>query len=198
MPLDRFPKKDLRPHSCVSDDPHSLTETRTDVFSCAQSLELIRDSTGGLNVLAWDGEKFVEASTTDADGACSSPSLDLSIARAITLPTTAVDYGTTQQLFGSVQEPFASFGFENDASLAATHFAFSTLFPECLPAAPCFLITGPRPEARLFLDLLSSVVRHGLPLGQISRATFCSLPMELQPTLTRKSSRTTGPICGAW
>jgi hypothetical protein len=183
MPAGQFPEKDPRPHSCVSGDPHRLTET-PDLFPCAKSVELIRDATGALRLLAWDGEKWVQAPKADhGHGACLPPDVNPSIARAVTLPTTAVDYGTTEQLFSLVQQSFANTGFPDEVSLPATYFAFSTLFQEWLPAAPCLLITGPRPEAGLLLHLLRCVVWHGLPLGQLTRAGLCSLPMDLPLTL---------------
>ena len=65
----------------------------------------------------------------------------------------------------------------------AIYFVLSTWFTEVLPAAPFLLISGPRTEANLLLALLSCLVRHPLPLVQLSAAILRSLPLNLRPTL---------------
>ena len=49
--------------------------------------------------------------------------------------------------------------------------------------APWLVITGTEAEARLFLQLLTCVVRHALPLAEVNVATFDCIPMYVQPTL---------------
>jgi hypothetical protein len=64
---------------------------------------------------------------------------------------------STIGLFTAIRDVFRFRGLAEGPALLATHFVFSTWFADCLPLAPCLLITGPRPEGRLLLDLLESL-----------------------------------------
>jgi hypothetical protein len=90
---------------------------------------------------------------------------------------------TTAKLFTGIVAVFKARGFPENAALSATYFAFSTWFSAFLPAAPCLLISGPGPEARLMLDLLECVVRNPLPISELTRGGFLSVAMDLEPTL---------------
>jgi hypothetical protein len=105
-----------------------------------------------------------------------------SIVRTMTLPANCVDYVSAAKLFTAIQESLMNNGVSRDVALPLTHFSFATWFADCLPAAPCLVVTGPRPEASLLLRLLGCLVRHPIPLIQISIATFRTAPMSLQPT----------------
>jgi hypothetical protein len=103
--------------------------------------------------------------------------------RALTLPTNCVPYGTTSELFTSVRQAFADHGFPEAVAVPASFFVLASWFAEILPAAPCFSITGSRPESILLLQLLACLVRHPLTLGEIGRSALRSLPPNLQLTL---------------
>jgi hypothetical protein len=90
---------------------------------------------------------------------------------------------TTSELFASIFAVFKARGFPEDAALAASYFAFSTWFSAFLPVAPCLLISGPGPEARLMLDLLECVLRNPLLIFGLTRGGFLSVDMDLEPTL---------------
>jgi hypothetical protein len=49
--------------------------------------------------------------------------------------------------------------------------------------APCLVLTGTESEAHSVLQLLGCVVRHALPLTEISMATFRSISLQIQPTM---------------
>jgi hypothetical protein len=90
---------------------------------------------------------------------------------------------STSELFTGILAVFKARGFHESAALSATYFAFSTWFSALLPAAPCLLISGPGPEARLLVDLLECVVRNPLSLFELTRGGFLSVDMDLEPTL---------------
>ena len=166
-------------------DQHSPIETTGELFSDGRSIELILDAeTGRLNLLLSDGENYTVAPRVEYMGKVYvPPDLDPSIVQALTLPTKCTPYGSTPELFKAVQDPFLNHGFDTEIALATTYFIFATCFLECLPAAPRLAITGARPEANLLLQLLGCMVRHPLPLAEVSPAGLCSLPMDLRPTL---------------
>jgi len=87
------------------------------------------------------------------------------------------------ELFASLLNIFTARGFSEKSALPVTYFAISTWFSDCLPEAPCLLIAGPGPEARLLLELLECVVAHPQPLFELTRAGFLALDMNLEPTL---------------
>ncbi len=174
-----------RTPDAVTTDRRSPIETTGEVFSNGQSIELVLDAeTGRPTLLFSDGEKCTVLPRVEYLGRVYVPAdLSPSILRAVTWPTKCIDYGSTNKLFAAVQEMFTNHAFADEVALPTTHVVFSSWFPECLPAAPCLSITGPRPEATLLLQLLDCLVRHALPLAEVSRAALCSLPMDLHPTL---------------
>ncbi len=172
-------------HDAATTDQCPPLETLGELFGDGRSIELIRDTeTGRLNLLFFDGENCTVAPRVEYGGRVYVPAdLSPSILRAVTWPTKCIEYGSTQKLFTAVRESFTNHGFPDEVALPTTHVVFSSWFPECLPSAPCLSITGPRPEANLLLQLLGCLVRHSLPLAELSRAGLCSLPMDLQLTL---------------
>jgi hypothetical protein len=89
----------------------------------------------------------------------------------------------TAELFAGILGVVKARGFVDTAALTATYFAFFTWFSAFLPWAPCLLVTGAGPEARLLLELLECVVRHPLPLFELTRGGFLSIDMNSEPTL---------------
>jgi hypothetical protein len=99
------------------------------------------------------------------------------------LPDERAAQRPTAELFAEILGAFKGRGFPDTAALTATYFAFFTWFSALLPCAPCHLITGAGPEARLLLELLECVVRHPLPLFELTRGGFLSIDMNSEPTL---------------
>jgi hypothetical protein len=86
-------------------------------------------------------------------------------------------------LFTRILNVFTARGFSQREALPVTHFAIATWFSGCLPEAPCLLITGPGPEARLLLELLACFVFRPQPFFELTRAGFLALDMNSGPTL---------------
>jgi hypothetical protein len=178
-------RKTPRTRTHDASNQRSPIKTTGEVFSDGASIELILDAeTGRLNLLISDGENYTIAPRVEYGGRVYVPAdLDRSILRALTWPTKCTPYGSTDQLFTAVRDSFTNHSLPEEVALRTTYSVFATWFPECVPAAPCLSITGPRPEARLILQLLGCLCRHPLPLAEVSRAGLCSLLTHLQPTL---------------
>jgi hypothetical protein len=98
-------------------------------------------------------------------------------------PDQGAAHPPTADLFAGILGVVKARGFADTAALTATYFAFFTWFSAFLPCAPYLLITGAGPEARLLLELLECVVRHPLPLFELTRGGFLSIDMNSEPTL---------------
>ncbi len=158
-----------------------VLETGGIVFPDGHSLELITDDAGHLSLL--DSTKKRGAQRIVYQGRTYvPPTIGASLLEALTLPTGRA-FGSTTDIFTKICTLFAENGFSEQAAKKLTYWTPSTWFPELLPVAPYLVLTGPRPEANLALQLLACVVRHGLPLGDISLSGLRSLPMHIQPTL---------------
>jgi hypothetical protein len=181
-----FPKiSHLKSHVAATSGQRLCADTVGELSPNAECVELIRDAqTGLLKQLVSDGGNSVPPQYVEYRRRVDVPADPaLSVLQAITWPQKCTPYESTEKLFSAVRETFRSRGFPEHAALQAAYFTFPTWFPECVPAAPCLLIAGPRPEASFFLQLLGCAVRHALWLGEVTRGGFCSLPMDLQLTL---------------
>jgi hypothetical protein len=163
----------------------SAIKTGGEFFSDGRSISLLRDSsTKRLNLLLAGGKDEVTGFVVQYAGRTYvAPDLADSFEQAIVFPGEPRDFGSTAVLFRGIKESIMNFGVPGQAALAASYFVLSSWFVEILPAAPFLLISGPRAEASLLLALLSCLVRHPLPLIEISAARLRSLPMNLHPTL---------------
>ncbi len=178
-------------------DRRPVTWTTGEFFPDGRCIELLRDpKSGRATLLSYDGANSTIAPRVKTRGNVYLPAvLEPSFLRAITLPSTSTDYGSTLELFTAVRAPLIAYGFTEEVALPAAYFVFSTWFPDCLPTAPYLAITGSRPEAGLLLRLLECTVRHPLRLAEITRSALCSLPLDWQLTLliddepTSRSSR---------
>jgi hypothetical protein len=178
------PKNTLRKRVVAETPLTSPLETYGEAFSDGTCIELVKDSeTGRLQLLAFDGEKQTRGARVELGGQLYvPPELHPSILQSMTLPADCVEYGTTDKLFTAIEETLINNGIPEDAALRLTYFAFAACFTDCLPAAPCLVITGSRPETLLAFRLLGCLVRHPMPLIDLSMASFRSAPMSLQPT----------------
>jgi hypothetical protein len=149
------------------------------------SAELVREpATGHLSWLVFDQNSSKISRQVEFQDLASAPAgFNPSILRAITLPSKCGNLRPTAELFAAVREPLTRHGFPEIVAFPASYFIFSSWFPECLPVAPCLWITGPRHESDLLLQLLRCMVRHPLPLRDVTRGGLFSLPMDLQLTL---------------
>jgi hypothetical protein len=155
------------------------------VFSDGAVIEPIRDfPKKRLLLLVCAADRRTVARQIEFRGQSYRPiAIDSTILSATIFPTKFANFGSTTKLFEAARAVFARYGFPEEIARLVPYIVFATWFTDVLPAAPCLVISGPRPEAELLLQLLRCLVRHPFPLAQVSRSTFCSVPMTLQPTL---------------
>lgn len=173
------------PRTQSTHDCKSIIYTSGELLCDGTSIDLLQEAkTGRLRLLLSDGKKCQIAPEIEFRGRLYRPAnINPSILSVMTLPSKCGDFEKTGELFTAVRELFTSRGFPKDVALSTTYFNFATWFARVLHAAPCLLIAGPGPEVVLLLELLSCLVRHPLPLGDVTRSGLCSLPMDLEPTL---------------
>jgi hypothetical protein len=169
-------------HPAFPLDFEDLVETGGIAFPDGHCIELIKDDVGSLTFFDSKSKEFLDRIDL-AGQTYVPPTLAPSMLEALTVPTKRTDCGSTVEMFAQIRNFFLDCGVSEDAAQASTYFALATWFPEFLPVAPFLVITGPESEARVFLQLLTGIVRHALPLAEINVATFHRLPMHLQPTL---------------
>ena len=166
----------------------ALSDPTSEIADCVlpdgRTVQLIRDwLTGELQLLVFDGTSSEAASSVRVEGQTFLPvRLDPGIQRAVTLPSHASNYGSTESLFKATHDVFTKHGISEDNADGASYFVVGTWFPERFLPAPCLVITGPMPEATLFLQLLGCLVRRGLPMVAIDSSGFRSVAV-LHPTL---------------
>ena len=165
--------------------PAPSIKTGGEFFADGRSISLLRDSsTESLKLLLGGGKGEVIGFLVEyADRTYVPPDLADSFQQAIVFPEEARDFGSTGALFAAIKESIVNCGLSEHAAQVAVYFLLSSWFVEILPAAPFLLISGPRAEASLLLALLSCLVRHPLPLVEISAASLRTLPTNLSPTL---------------
>lgn len=108
---------------------------------------------------------------------------DPAVLSAVTLPTKASNYGSTEDLFCTMQNTFAEYGMSPEVAKTVPYSVFSTWFPGPSLPAPCLIITGPAAEAALLLQLLGCMVRRGLPMCEIGSHGFRGLIQQVHPTI---------------
>jgi hypothetical protein len=160
------------------------SETAGEIFSDGASIELILnpETAQVLLLFSKDGNCTV-ANRVEHGGRTYVPLiLDATIMRAVRFPDQSSAYHSTNDLFHAIRQSFAGYGFSDGIATAGAYFIFSTWFPDCIPAAPCLLVNGPKPEADLFFQIMACLVRHPLQLADFNWGDLSSL-MKIQPTL---------------
>lgn len=99
-------------------------------------------------------------------------------------PTAREPYGTTDEFFSSirtkvVEQTFLSSG----ASAMLTYWVLSTWFIDCLPLAPCLVITGSPREGDQVLQALRAFCRRPFLMAGVTSATLKSINWDHRPTL---------------
>ena len=178
-------RNSLKIRAAAVERDRSLIKTAAEIFSDGSSIELVRHpAAGNLCLLHNTSAKRRIDLRVQHEGRVYVPiDPDSPTLRAVRLPACALDYGSTHRLFDALRSTLAHAGFSGEVSLALTCFVFSSWFPDVLPAAILLLITGPWTEASFLLQMLGCLVRHPLPLKELSAASFHSLPMALGLTL---------------
>jgi hypothetical protein len=158
-------------------------ETGGKVFPNGRCIELFRDENGRLGF--YDSSDNTFRQRVEYQGqAYVPPVIHPSLSEILRVPTgLTVARHSTANNFTKICALFTERGISDQAAKGLTYWALSTWFAELFPLAPCLILTGSRPEASLVLQLLSCIVRHGLPLADINMSGFRFLPMHIQPTL---------------
>jgi hypothetical protein len=89
-------------------------------------------------------------------------------------------HGSTVQLFAEISGLLERHcEISEDDLLFLTHFAFASIFSDCIDIPPCLLLSGSRSEAVTILRLMRWVCRHPIPLADGRLHDF---PEGLNPT----------------
>jgi hypothetical protein len=188
MSTERVARKGIQPQSFPTKkfaSSNCRVETGGEFLPDGKSISLIQPLDGDpLQLVFADGENAKIAAHVECFGRIYvPPRIPDSFREAIVFPTGMRDLGSTTALFTGIKDSLVRHGMPAEVAESATYFGFSSWFTEVLPAVPFLLISGPRPEANLLLQLLGCLVRHPLPLVQISVSSLRSVPMRLRPTL---------------
>jgi hypothetical protein len=106
-------------------------------------------------------------------------------------PASVCPRESTVNLFTAIRELLTDRGLPEVPARLITCFVFATWFHDSLPAAPCLLITGPRPEGHFVLELLACLVRNPFPIFELTRGGFLNLDMKAEYTLLIHQERIT-------
>lgn len=159
--------------------------TTGEIFDDGTCIELVRDAeTNALGLcLCRDGTCEVSPHFEFRNRIYIPADNNPPIVSAMNLPGSCGNLESTPALFSSACAVFTQCGFSEDIAQAAVYFVFSTWVADCVPTAPCLLISGPSSEAQFLLTILSLMTRHPLMLGAMVSSAVLSLAAELQPTL---------------
>ncbi len=162
--------------------------TYGEVFRDGAIIELVSGPDGcqSPQLLLWNGKEAKIAPTVEHGGReYAAPNLDPSLCRTLRLPNDCREYGSERDLFDDVRGAFSRhLNLPESDSSAMACFAFMGWIPERLSTAPILGIFAEDDEAGLTcLRLQHGICRHPLLLAEVSPAAFCSLPLQLMPTL---------------
>jgi len=168
----------------------------------APMIDLMRESPGGqiyVSLVEWDypEPKLSQRPQIEYGGRQHSiPTMPRGLYESLLLPTKLTDYGTTRQLFESIQALLRKYlMLSEEQSALLSYWCIATWFPEFLDFIPRLTITGSRFAADLLLRVLQYVCRRPVLLAGMNSAVLRAIPFaELRPTLlirqTRLSKRT--------
>jgi hypothetical protein len=167
-----------------SNTEFSEIETAGEWFPGGVSIELVADPQSGRLLLLITSNRTLRLARSVEYGGNTyvAPELDAVTLRAVRFPHEISDFGSTKELFFGIRAVFTEYGFSEEVSLVGTYFVIGTWFPDCVPEAPCLLISGPRAEAHLFIQILACLVRHSVQLAHFDSKSLSSLA-KIQPTL---------------
>jgi hypothetical protein len=152
-------------------------------------------SSVSLCLIEWNGHEpkiTVPSSAIRVDGVTrSTPIFPEGLRKSLLLPTALDRYGSTSDLFRSIQSRIRGWVRLSEMQAALlTYWCLATWFPEYLSFVPRLTITGPRLAADSLMQALHSVCCKPIPLASISPAVLRTIPFsEFIPTLLIRSSR---------
>lgn len=150
-------------------------------------IELVKnDRTIQPNLLIWNGIDSLLAERLEHRGAVYVPrEIDPTVVRALHLPSSASEYGTTAKLFSELEELISRGTSLPKATVQRlVFFVIATWFADQLPQAPFLWIVAPATASTESIrQLLPLVCRRVLWMSGLSLTILRSLPMELRPTI---------------
>jgi hypothetical protein len=164
---------------------------RADGQDAPTMIDLIRSThTKEINVCLFQSsdpnyELSFDKEIRSGEGTYSVPNLSPTIERSLLLPTWMVNYGSTRELFSSIQALLKEhLGLGDQQCKLLTYWAIATWFPDFLDFVPRLVVTGPTFAADHLFRVLRCVCRRPLLLAGINSATLRAVLVgELMPTL---------------
>ncbi|HLW97162.1 MAG TPA: hypothetical protein VKR82_00840 [Candidatus Acidoferrales bacterium] len=156
------------------------------IFADGVAMELIRNSSGTLGFLTWDGhapkivDQFTHRKLTYV-----TPQIHSSVCDSLVLPTGMAEFGSTRQLFNQISKSISrASGGKQSIVVPLSFFIFSTWLVEYGPV-PSFLwiVVPPTFNTVALKQILRLLCRHAVVVNLLSASWPTSLPMGLQPTL---------------
>lgn len=103
--------------------------------------------------------------------------------QATPVPTGSAPYGSTDELFGRLQQVIAAqASLPEETSALLTFWAISTWFPDSLPLSPGLTIVGPEFEGDLALRTLRNFCRYPLMLARADLSSLHRVDWRSTPT----------------
>jgi hypothetical protein len=152
------------------------------IFPDGGAVELIRNSTGALRFLVWDGHtsKIVDQFTHDGV-THTTPHIHSSLCDSLVLPSGLAEFGSTRQLFSQIAALISRAGGGNESVVVPlSFFVFASWLPESAPVGPYLWVVDPAACATAALkQLLRLLCRHALVVNLLATNWPGSLPMAL-------------------
>jgi hypothetical protein len=166
--------------------------TTGEYFPNGTALEPIRDNSGAIALLRWDGQETSIAPQVEINGHLYQPAaLDQSIARALRIPHGLAPFGTAQRLVQEMSRVLAQYtALPNNLVTAVTRFLLATWLIPSLQMAPWLSIRGRNTAlANTLIRLLNCFCRRALLLSDVRAGSIGTLPLHWGLTLVLTQPR---------
>jgi len=162
-----------------------VVRTGGKVFPEGSILDLIRNPSGELDLLFWDGKSAKTAGQFVRQGETFAPlHVDPTILRWLQLPSNTREYGSTRKLFTEISDLISRTQVGDGLAKALSFCVFASWMTDFLPVPPAlWIVAPPLTEVGPLLQVLHLLYRRSLVVSDISAARFRFLPVDLRPTL---------------
>ncbi|MFZ0637560.1 MAG: hypothetical protein WA755_14565 [Candidatus Acidiferrales bacterium] len=164
-----------------------MTQTTGELFHDGTCLELLRDpESGGATLIFYDGEKSTIAPWIKThDRIYTPPDMDSSILRAVTLPSSCSQFGSTRELFTEIFTLISRTTRQaNNVVAELAFFVFATWCADRLPLAPLlWIVAPPTTSSGPLLQLLGLLCRRALLVTEPNLAALRSAALQMKPTI---------------
>jgi hypothetical protein len=156
------------------------------IFADGVVMELIRNSSGNLGFLIWDGhaQKIVDQ-FTHGDVTYITPQFHSSVRDSLVLPSGLAETASARQLFNQILKLISRAGGGKQSIVVPLSFlVFASWLSEHAPVAPLVWVVVPVTfNTAPLKQILRLLCRHAIVMNLLSASWPTSLPMGLQPTL---------------